>query len=100
MTKSRLLASAFPEPGNADGVLETPAVAVVPVVFEPVELLGVLSEEPELPDELEPSFELMPPRAPTDGEMLSGASFARAANVLIVREAFLAGLRKELMLIV
>ena len=101
----------FPEPAKADGVAETPAVAVVLFAFEPVELLGVLPEEPELledpelpeepelPDELEPSLELMPPRAPTEGEMLSGASFARAANVVIVREAFLAGLRKELVII-
>lgn len=98
VTNSRLLPSLFPEPGNAEGLIEIPAVAVVLVVFEPVEVLGVLSEEPELelPDELEPSLELVPPRAPTDGEMLSGASFASAAYVMIVREAFLAGLRRKL----
>lgn len=103
VTKSRLLASVFPElgfpaPGKADTEVDgAPAGEVGLVVLEPAKpeplvvlLGGVVIALPE---------ELFPPAAPSDGVMFSGAFFASSLNVSMVRDWLLAGLVRKLALI-
>ena len=84
VSKSRRLASEFPQPEKVDGSDELGLVVLEP----PLEVLlgGMgIAVPPELPEPLE---ELFPPGVRSFGVMFSCAAFASSANDVMVRDWF------------
>ena len=92
VSKSRRLASEFPEPGvpEPEKVAGPDELGLVELESPLEVLLGEMgiAVSPEPPEPPEPLEELFAPAAPSGGVMFSGAAFASSVNDVMVRDLF------------